>query len=104
MEGRAPMRECPSSPGLRTLHFHCQGSEVWVQSLIEKKKKKKKGRSTGGEVGMTIEYSRLKGCGSAERPHCVGDCRRRTEGEEIGLGQHTGLGVGRSRASAGDRK
>ena len=34
------MRECPSSPGLRTLHFHCQGSEVWVQSLIEKKKKR----------------------------------------------------------------
>lgn len=38
------MRECPSSPGLRTLHFHCQGSEVWVQSLIEKKKKKEKER------------------------------------------------------------
>lgn len=35
----APMRDCPSSPGLRTLHFHCQGSEVWVQSLIERKKK-----------------------------------------------------------------
>lgn len=54
------MRECPSSPGLRTLHFHCQGSKVWVQSLMEKKKKKK-GRSAGGEVGMTIEYLRLKG-------------------------------------------
>ena len=98
------MRECPSSPGLRTLHFHCQGSKVWVQSLIKKKKKKKKkGWSTGGEVRMTIEYSRLKGCGSAERPHCVGDCRR-AEGEEIGLGQHTDFGVGRSRASAEDRK
>lgn len=52
---------------------------------------------------MTIEYSRLKGCGSAERPHCVGDCRR-AKSEEIRLGQHTGLGVRRSRASAGDRK
>lgn len=36
------MRECPSSPGLRTLHFHCQGSKVWVQSLIEGKKKEER--------------------------------------------------------------
>lgn len=37
----------------------------------------------------------LKGCGSAERLRQVGDHRkRRAEGEEIRLGQHTGLGVG----------